>query len=44
MTDSTPIENLIGENPHKISDNDARELEGEITYSELAEALRNMKN
>ena len=44
VTDNTPIENLIGENPHKLSDNDARELEGEIKYSELAEALRNMKN
>lgn len=41
---NTPIEDLLGENPRKLSDFEARCLEGEIRYSELAEALQNMKN
>ena len=28
----------------KLSENDSSGLEGEITYSELSSALRNMKN
>ena len=42
--DNIPIEVLLGENPRKLSDCEARTLEGEITYVELAEALKNMKN
>ena len=42
--DNIPIEALLGENPRKLSDYEARTLEGEITYVELAEALKNMKN
>ena len=37
-----PIEALLGENLRKLSE--VRTLEGEITYVELAEALKNMKN
>ena len=43
IDDNIPIEVLLGENPHKLSDYEARTLEGEITYVELAEALKNMK-
>ena len=42
--DDDPIETIIGENQTKLSDQDANSLEGEIKYSELAEALKNMKN
>ena len=42
--DNIPIEALLGQNPRKLSDYEARTLEGEITYVELAEALKNMKN
>ena len=42
--DNIPIEALLGENPRKLSDYEARTLEGEIIYVELAEALKNMKN
>lgn len=42
--DDTPIDEIIGENPNKLSDIEAEKLEGEITYLELATALKNMKN
>ena len=35
---------LLGENPRKLSDYEARTLEGEKTYVELAETLKNMTN
>ena len=38
------IENIVGENKAKLSDHDSEQLEGEITYSELSETLKNMKN
>ena len=34
----------IGENHIKLSENESESLEGDIKYSELAEALKNMKN
>lgn len=42
--DDTPLQNILGENPSKLSDLDSNKLEGEITYAELSTALRNMKN
>lgn len=42
--DNTPIAEILGENPRKLSENDAHILEGEIRYSELLEALKSMKN
>ena len=38
------IEQNMGENTIKLTDDEADELEGEITYRELGEALKNMKN
>ena len=35
-----PIENIIGENETKLSDAEAETIEGEITYDELANALK----
>ena len=42
--DDKPIEMILGENKSKLTDQDTNSLEGEIKYSELAEALKNMKN
>ena len=42
--DDTPLQNILGENPSKLSDLDSSKLEGENTYVELSTALRNMKN
>ena len=42
--DNNPIETLIGENHLKLSENEAELLEGDIKYSEIAEALKNTKN
>lgn len=42
--DTTSIGELIGENPLKLSDVEANHLEGELTYTELATALKGMKN
>ena len=42
--DDTPLQNILGENPSKLSDLDSNKLEGEITYAELSTASRNMKN
>ena len=44
IIDDTPIESIIGENSSKLADNEAELLEGDIKYSELAEALKNMNN
>ena len=44
INDDTPIENITGENETKLSDAEAETIEGEITYAELAKALKNMKN
>ena len=44
LVDDTPLQNILGENPSKLSDLDSNKLEGEITYAELSTALRNMKN
>ena len=38
------INSILGENENKLSDKDSKELEGEILYSELGFALKNMKN
>ena len=42
--DSITIQSVLGENESKLSDKDSQDLEGEILYSELAFALKNMKN
>ena len=44
LVDDTPLQNILGENPSKLSDLDSSKLEGEITYAELSTALRNMQN
>ena len=44
IIDNKSVETLIGENPLKLTENEADLLEGDIKYSELAEALKNMKN
>ena len=38
------IQSVLGENETKLSDKDSQDLEGEIAYSELAFALKSMKN
>ena len=43
LIDDTPIEAQIGVNNLKMTKNEAESLEGNIKYSELAEALKNMK-
>ena len=40
INDDTPIENIIGENESKLLDAEAEKIEGEITYAELAKALK----
>ena len=42
--DEVPINELIGENLHKLNKEESDNLEGEITHEELANALKNMKN
>ena len=42
--DDNPIKSILGENKIKLNDQETNSLEGEIKYSELAEALKNMKN
>ena len=44
VTNDNPIALAIGENHIKLSENESESLEGDIKYSELAEALKNMKN
>ena len=38
--DEVPINELIGENLHKLNKEESDNLEGEITYEELANALK----
>ena len=42
--DEKPLIEIIGENPNKLTNDESINLEGEITYTELATTLRNMKN
>ena len=39
-----PIESEIGENLNELTDFESEKLEGNITFSELSSALKNMKN
>ena len=41
--DDANIKDKIGDNEAKLSENDSKLLEGEITYQELSSALKNMK-
>lgn len=42
--DDRPIESVIGENNNKLLNIEAEKLEGKILYTELAQALKHMKN
>ena len=42
--DDKPLEETLGENTKRLSENDSSCLEGEITYSEISSALKRMKN
>ena len=42
--DNISIYSVLGENENKLSDKESQNLEGEIEYSELGIALKNMKN
>ena len=42
--DNVSIQSVLGDNDKKLSDKESQDLEGEILYSELAFALKNMKN
>ena len=42
--DETPLQDVLGENANKLSDEKSASLEGEISYSEIANALKYMKN
>ena len=42
--DGRSIDDILGENINKLSNQAAEKLEGEISYSELLRALKNMKN
>ena len=42
--DDTPLRDVLGENANKLSDEKSASLEGEISYTEIANALKNMKN
>ena len=44
LENDVSINSILGENENKLSDKDSKELEGEILYSELGFALKNMKN
>ena len=44
IIDDTHISDILGENETKLSEQEAENLEGEITLTELAQALKNMKN
>ena len=41
--DKVSIQLVLGDNDKKLSDKESQDLEGEILYSELAFALKNMK-
>ena len=42
--ENNSIHSILGENDNKLSDKESQSLEGEIEYSELGVALKNMKN
>ena len=42
-TDNRSINDMLGENKNKLTNQAAEQLEGEISYSELLNALKNMK-
>ena len=42
--DDTPLRDVLGEYANKLSDEKSASLEGEISYTEIANALKNMKN
>lgn len=44
MPENKSMNDFLEENEHKLSDNTAKMLEGKITYLELAQALKGMKN
>ena len=44
LENDVSINSILGENENILSDKDSKELEGEILYSELGFALKNMKN
>ena len=44
QVNDTAIEDVIGDTVNKLNDAEAKALEGEITYEEIAKALNNMKN
>ena len=44
IDDSISIHSVLGDNESKSSDKESQELEGEITYTKLTSALKNMKN
>ena len=41
--DDTPIKDIIWDNENQLNDDEAKKLEGELTYEELTLALKNMK-
>ena len=42
--DEISIETVLGDNPNKLNRDKAEKLGGEISYFELAKALKSMKN
>ena len=44
IEENISIYSVLGENENKLSDTESKSLEGEIKYSELGLALKNMKN
>ena len=44
VIDDVPLNEVIGDNTCKLNEDESNSLEGEITCSELANALKNMKN
>lgn len=42
--DDTPIKDIIGDNENQLNYDEAKKLEGELTYEELTLALKNSKS
>ena len=40
LTDDTPIQSILGDNPKQLNEQEAKKLEGEITFAELGNALK----
>ena len=38
LTDDTPIQSTLGDNPKQLNEQEAKTLEGEITFAELGNA------